>query len=315
MATVQIVKPGLQTTVQDLGRWGHQASGVPVAGAMDMRAHRTANALVRNTPFAATLEITLVGPELECDRDAVVAVCGARFDVSVDGERAHGQVFHLNAGQRLKFRERHAGARAYLAIDGGFDVPEVLGSRATHVAGGMGGFNGRALRPGDRVAIGEPREHTADQKETARIGIEAVRLSPCVLRVLPAPDLEVFEDDAFDRLLSSTYAVRSESNRMGYRLRGPKLGIRDTTPKISGATPLGLIQVPPSGEPVLLMADRPTTGGYPAIANVITADVDLAAQLAPGDAFRFASCSVDEALNALFERERELEMIEGTRRE
>ena len=307
-----VVKPGLQTTVQDLGRWGHQASGVPVAGAMDIRAHRTANALVRNDASAATLEITLTGPELTCNRDCFLAVSGARFDVTIDGRsvRAVDASFEVKAGQHVVFGARLAGARAYLAIDGGFDVPQVLGSRSTHLPAAMGGLEGRALRAGDRVAVGAARTGTPH-------GLRPRALQgrgECVLRVLPAPDLERFEDDAFDALISGPYIVRSESNRMGYRLRGPKLPLRRAESKISDVTPIGLVQVPPSGDPVLLMADRPTTGGYAGIANVITADIDLAAQLAPGDAFRFAPCSVDDALDAVFERESYLEGLEASNR-
>jgi antagonist of KipI len=173
---------------------------------------------------------------------------------------------------------------------------------------------------GDRLPVGNPVA-TAEGRISFAPPVHPRRAQEareCVLRVLPAPDLERFENDAFDVLLSAPYVVRTESNRMGYRLRGPKLGLLGgadgplSVPgsRISDVTPIGLIQVPPSGDPVLLMADRPTTGGYAGIANVITADIDLAAQLAPGDACRFAPCSVDDALDAVFDRERDLERVE-----
>lgn len=315
MGAVVIVKAGLQTTIQDLGRWGHQASGVPVAGAMDAGAHRTANALVNNPRSAATCEITLTGPELHCDRDALVAVCGAVFEITVGGRPVpSGEAIALRPGERLTFGDRRAGARAYLAIDGGFAVPEILGSRSTYLAGGFGGFEGRALRAGDRIPIGAPAAHTASAPivpGVTRSPEAFLRETGCVLRVLPGPDLDRFADDAFDALVSTPFVVRSESNRMGYRLRGARLGLRATESRISDATPIGTIQVPPVGEPVLLMADRPTTGGYAAIANVITADLDRAAQLVPGDSCRFARCSMEDALGAFFDRERRLEAIEG----
>jgi antagonist of KipI len=312
VASVRIAKPGLQTTIQDLGRWGYQANGVPVSGAMDIGAHRTANALAGNAASAATLEITLVGPEFTCNRDCVIGVAGARFDVTVHGTPVPSadSSFEVAAGQPVRFGARLGGARAYVAIDGGFIVPEILGSRSTHLSSRMGGFEGRALRAGDRIPIGAARAVSAQ-------GLRALPLAApgeCVLRVLPSPDLERFDVAAFDALVSGPYVVRSESNRMGYRLRGPRVALREAGAKISDAVPLGLIQMPPLGDPVLLMADRPTTGGYAAIANVITADIDLAAQLAPGDAFRFAPCSVDDALDAIFDRERHIAQIEASSR-
>src|SRR5580765_831205 len=169
MASVTIVRPGLLTTIQDRGRWGWQASGVPVAGPMDPRAHRLANALVGNTRDAATFEVTLLGPELEFDDDRAVAVAGAEFALTLDGcsVETHA-VFFVGRGSRLKFGQRSRGARAYLAIGGGLAVPPVFGSRATHLVSAMGGFEGRALAASDRIPLGDPVTRVSKGEPAAR---------------------------------------------------------------------------------------------------------------------------------------------------
>jgi len=316
MASMLIVHAGLQTTVQDAGRWGFQALGVPVSGPMDRSAHRLANALAGNEPAAAALEVTLSGPELVFDDRRLIAVTGADFDLTIDGEAAPMYTrMAVRAGGRLRFGERRRGARAYVAVSGGLDVPIVLGSRATHVGSGMGGFKGRVLAAGDRLPLGIAPEDapmaraTISQDEMAALA----RLAPegRRLRIVPGPEHDRFTTDAVDALLSGGYEVGPESNRMGYRLTGPALPNTVGAGLLSGATAAGTLQVPASGTPLLLMADRQTTGGYARIAAVISADLDAAGQLAPGDRLTFEMCTLRDALGALVAREQVLMGIEA----
>ena len=312
-ASVVVIAPGMLTTIQDRGRWGYQTGGVPVAGPMDPRAHRLANALVGNDWAAATLEITFVGPELEFEDERIVAVVGAEFDITVDGRLAPANApFTVAAGSRLRVGHRRRGARAYLAVRGGLDVPVVLGSRATHVVSAMGGFNGRPLRVGDRVPLGPPDR--ARRTAAALADPWPLGEPPALMRVLPGPHVEAFTADALDTLESAPYVIGPLSDRMGFRLDGPRLQHSRGADMISDATPLGVLQVPASGQPILLMADRQTTGGYPMLATVITADIAVAGQLGPGDALRFSVCTRLEAVAALIAQERALMAVEDAER-
>jgi len=308
---IHVVRPGMQTTVQDLGRWGFQAQGVPVAGPMDPFSHRLANGLVGNDRKAATFEVTLVGPELEFEGDCVVALTGGEFAVTIDGRPVpFGQAVIVPSHARLRFGQRVRGARAYLAVAGGFDTPLVLGSRATHVPGAMGGWNGKPLQKGDRIPVCQdarrpnqpPRQsaHTHDMAD-----------EPAVVRALPGPDADRFAAGAMEALQSASYVIGGDSDRMGFRLRGPELRHAQGADIISDVTPTGTVQVPGSGQPILLMADRQTAGGYPRIATVISADLGIAGQRAPGDALTFRICSPAQALAALIARETALLAVEG----
>jgi antagonist of KipI len=310
MAELHIITPGMLTTVQDVGRWGFQARGVPVAGPMDAYAHRLANALVGNPVAAATLEITLVGPEIEFDDDRVVAVTGARFEVTRNGESMPMRTaVAVPAGSRVKFGRRSAGARAYLAVAGGIAVRPVLGSRATHVITAMGGVDGRSLRAGDRLPLGPPGGAAPPRRQFAEDPADDYLPTPAVLRILAGPHRDYFAGDALRVLQSAPYSVGGASDRMAFRLDGAPVSLIRTH-MISDATTMGALQVPPSGLPILLMADRQTTGGYPQLAVVATADLRIAAQLAPGDAVSFVVCSPAVALTALIAQERALMTVE-----
>jgi len=304
--SMSIIDPGLLTTVQDGGRWGHQSSGVPVCGAMDWIAYRTANALVGNVPGAAALEATMAGPKLRFEQRTTFAVAGADLGATLDGVRVpHCAAVSCPAGGVLRFGSRAFGARAYLAVDGGIEVPRVLASRSTHVLSRMGGWNGRALMQGDRLALGGPGPAAGRRRPTPE-ATEYVRGGGARVRVMPGPQSEYFPPDALDALERTRFIVSSQSNRMGYRLQGGQIPRLVEQEMISDAAFTGAIQVPPSGEPILLMADHQTTGGYPQIAVVITADVPLAAQLSPGDWIEFRVCSRSEALSALVAQEARL---------
>ena len=333
MASLLVVKPGMQTTVQDRGRWGWQSRGVPVAGPMDPWSHRVANALVGNSPDAATLEATLVGPVVGIDAERVMAVVGAQFELTIDGQPVPQDApVVASAGSCLRFGRRLRGTRAYLAVAGGIAVPPTLGSRSTHLASAMGGLDGRALKAGDRLPLGNPSS-LGSARSVERSTPSARRWGPpsggpfsgltvgptggqtATVRVLPGPHQGRFAAGALDVLQSASYVIGHNSDRMGFRLEGPALLHARSTGSsaefISDATPLGSIQVPGSGQPLLLMADRQTTGGYPTIAIVITADIDLAGQLGPGDSLSFVACSLGEAMAALVAQERALMAIES----
>jgi antagonist of KipI len=302
MGALHVLRPGLLTTVQDLGRWGWQGQGVPVAGPMDAYSHRLANRLVGNPDAAAALEVTLVGPELQSDADVVCAVAGASFFLTVDGRPVDmHRPFALRAGERLKFGERRDGTRAAFAVAGGLALEPVFGSRATSVVSGMGPVP-RPLAAGDRLPIG-----VGSRGGEPRAG-RPLRMPPggARVRVLPGPHESGFAEGAIPTLLGSRYVVSPQSNRMGYRLEGPPLQHISTADILSDATPMGSLQVPSSGLPILLMADRQTTGGYAKIATVISADLPVAGQLAPGDWIEFTACTRREAVEALRRREARL---------
>ena len=305
--TLTVLSPGLFTTIQDSGRWGHQGIGVPVSGAMDLESHRAANALVGNAADAATLEATLLGPELRIEQNTMLAITGADLSVSIDGAGVPlNAPIHGRAGAVLRFGERRSGTRAYVACDGGVAVPAVLGSRATHVVSAMGGMDGRALKAGDRLALGAsaPTLTLRAPRRQGRATAGGARV-----RVLPGPQDHYFTDEAFETLQRCRFSVSSQSDRMGYRLQGGRIPRAADREMISDATFTGGIQVPASGEPILLMSDRQTTGGYPQIATVITADLPRAAQLGPGDWIEFEICSRADALVALIAQEDGLRAI------
>ncbi len=304
-AGLTVLRPGLLTTVQDLGRWGSQALGVPVSGAMDSLAHRLANALVGNRDTAATLEVTLLGPELRAERPLVVAVAGAEFSLTVDGRPVpHQAPFAMAAGAVLRFGARHGGSRAYLAVAGGIATPVVMGSRSTHLVSAMGGLDGRALVGGDVLPV-TPADRPGLPRG-ARPYTRPAPTAPSRLRVVLGPQDAWFSREAIATLLREEFRVSTTSNRMGFRLEGPTLAAVRLDEPLSEPVPFGAIQVPASGQPILLMADRQTAGGYPKIATVISADLPVAGQLGPGDVMRFTACTRAEARAALVTREREL---------
>jgi KipI family sensor histidine kinase inhibitor len=298
---ITVVRPGMFTTIQDSGRWGYQHLGVPVSGPMDPASHRLANALLGNSPDAATLETTIIGPELRFEHDATIAVTGGDLQPMLEGTRLlMGSIVPCPSGSVLRFGNRRTGARAYVAVDGGIGVPSVLGSRATHVMSGLGGMAGRALRAGDRIPLRDRQPSSKGTTQDRRIHEGGtVRL-----RVMAGPQSEYADPSALEVLQQTRFTVSPQSDRMGYRLTGSTLPTRrESGEMISDAAVVGAVQVPASGQPILLMADRQTTGGYPQIAVVITADLPLAAQLVPGDSIQFELCSRSDAIAALREQE------------
>jgi antagonist of KipI len=297
---MKIIRAGLLTTVQDRGRWGFQARGVPLSGAMDTYSHRLANRLAGNGPDAATLEVTLVGPHVEFESDARFVVAGAVFMLTLDGVTIQmNECVEARPGSCLRFGERLRGARAYLAVAGGIEVPQVLNSRSTHIVSRMGGYEGRALRAGDLIEKGrdplfETRfPHSLPENLSSFLPEEGARV-------------RVIAGENGRHLEGKRYRISTQSDRMGYRLEGPAIPTGAPAELISSPVPTGAIQVPPTGQPILLMADHATVGGYPIVATIISADLPVAGQLAPGNWIEFESCSLETADLALRECERML---------
>lgn len=306
---------GFLTSVQDLGRTGFRRSGISLGGALDSHAMRVANALVGNEDSAAGLEATLGSVRLRFDGQRVVAWCGGAFVVRVGEENLPaGHAGLIAKDQELVMVAPKAGARAWLAISGGVDVPLVLGSRATDLRGNFGGHEGRGLRDGDELPLGIPltsplrvAQMFGDRRIaewTAPSAWVTTAARDRFLRVVQGPDWERFTDGAQASLVGAPFTVSFDSDRMGVRLAGPKqLDRLDSTDLLSEAVVPGTLQVPPNGEPILLLGDCQTIGGYPKIAHVITVDLPIAAQLFPGDLVRLHEVSLAEAQELLRERE------------
>ncbi len=297
---ITVIRGGMLTTVQDRGRPGHRAAGVPLGGAVDPFASRVANLLVGNDEDAAVLECTLLGPELAFSADTLVALGGVDFD----GLPAW-QPRVVRAGENLRLGAARSGCRGYLAVAGGIDVPPVLGSRSTYLRGGFGGFQGRALRDGDVLAVPDvTRRMTEHWRIDARI-LPAYGASP-VVRVVRGAQLDEFGGALF----AAEFRLLPQSDRMGIRLGGSKLvRIGGAGELVSTAVAPGTVQVPADGQPIILMADAQTLGGYPQAANVISVDLPLVAQLRPGDRVRFVEVPLDEAQRLAVSREHVLAML------
>jgi biotin-dependent carboxylase-like uncharacterized protein len=305
---IKVIKPGLSTTVQDLGRPGYYHIGIPVSGGMDRLALKCANLLVGNKEGAAVLEAVFMGPELQFTEDAVVAVTGAELPPLVNGEsRETWTSFKVKKGQTLSFGFLKKGARAYIAISGGIDVPVVLGSRSTYALGALGGFKGRKLDVGDRLPVGKGRV----VKEGRRIP-EKLRRSPgapAELRMVPGLYWHRITEAAGKQFFSDTWKVAPEADRIGYRFRGGKpldfvpreqpFGAgSDPSNIVDACYPYGSIQVPGGTEPIVLHRDAVSGGGYFMVGTVISADMDLIGQLQPHTQARFVEVTMAQALKA-----------------
>jgi len=302
---IRVLSPGLLTTVQDLGRPGLGDLGVPAGGAADAHALRLGNLLLGNEEGAAAFEATLVGPEVLFEEAALVVLAGAPFGACLDGAPLPAwEAVEVPAGGRLAVGRAVSGARGYVCVKGGFDVPPVLGSRATDVATGFGGLDGRPLRAGDRLSVGPAR----GEPKGRRIDAAAARWSGPRrrLRVTPGPQGEWFGENVVEAFLSRTFRVSASSSRTGVRLEGEALAAPARSLVTEGVV-AGAVQVPPAGLPIVLLIEHPSTGGYPKIGSVISADLSALAQLRPGEEVRFARVSFEEARRLLLDREARLD--------
>lgn len=307
MAKLLVKKPGLLTTVQDAGRVGYQQFGVPVSGVMDPFAHRVANLLVGNPEGKAVLEITLMGPELVLEEDTVIAVTGGDLGAMLNGEPLPlWTSVQVTGGSTLTFKGLRKGCRAYLAVAGGFEVPSVMGSLSTYTRGKMGGYDGRALKAGDVLDTGRPAA-SFQLLANRRVELPGEDDSgETRIRVVPGPQEEAFTPEGINTFYSNVYQVTNECDRMGYRLQGEAITHVTGGDIISDGIAMGAIQVPGHGMPIVMMADRQTTGGYTKIANVITADLPKMAQTKPGDQITFHRVTVEEAQALFLEQEKRI---------
>ena len=319
---VKVIKPGLVTAVQDLGRPGYFHLGIPLSGAMDRLALRAANLLVGNDEGAACLEAVFIGPELEFDSDATIAVTGGDMPLKIDGEEQPCWTsLRVKAGQVLSFGFLKSGARIYIAFSGGVNVPLVLGSRSTYVLGALGGFKGRALAPGDNLSIAEAGPATAGRTvpEKLRRGPG----NPAELRVLPGLYWHRLREESQASFYDDGWKVAPEADRIGYRFRGgrrlalvereqPFGAGSDPSNIVDGLYPYGSIQVPGGTEPIILHRDAVSAGGYFTVGTVISADMDLIGQMQPNIPTRFVKVDMDQALRARAERAQLLQEIRKT---
>lgn len=307
MLFLKVLTPGMLTTVQDCGRHNYQKWGIPVAGAMDEYALRVANILVGNPEKEACLEITLLGPTLEFLADSLVALTGADLGARIEKRECPlWESFWVKKGEKLEFTGVKSGCRSYLAVAGGIDVPVVMGSKSTYLRGSFGGYKGRPLRTGDELERG-----TAPAPAAVRIPPEYINRpqSPWEVRVVLGPQAESFTEEGLREFLSGEYTVTSEADRMGYRLQGPTIAHKSGADIVSDGIALGSVQVPGQGQPIVMMADRQTVGGYPKIATVITPDLWKLAQAKPGDTIRFKQVELREAHLLYREYEDKIRMI------
>jgi biotin-dependent carboxylase-like uncharacterized protein len=317
---IKVIKPGLATTVQDTGRVGYYNVGIPLSGALDQYSFTAANLLVGNDENAAVLECTLMGPELEFQRDAVIAVTGAQMAPKLNGAPApRNEALAVKGGTVVSFDFMRVGARAYIAVAGGIDVPVILGSRSTYGLGAFGGFQGRKLQAGDVVPVG-------DAKGSRKIGrsvpddLTMPLPKELELRVVPGLYFHRITDEAASTFFEDTWAVAPEADRIGYRYKqGRPLQFKDRQQPFGAGSdpsnivdagyPYGSIQVPGGLEPIILHRDAVSGGGYAMIGTVISADMDRIAQMQPNNKARFVKVDLDGALAARAERNQRLQRL------
>lgn len=319
---------GLLTTIQDLGRRGFQHLGVGPGGAMDEASHRMANLLLGNPDHAPTMEMTLIGPSLRFETESMIALCGADLSPTIGDQPVPlWRPVLVGAGSLLRFGRPAQGARCYLAVEGGFRVPRVMGSASTHLSAGFGGFQGRPLKIGDHLETGpcpgdcyptlRKRFHQGPrpflgQAWFAPWSREVEFIQPAALRFVEGPQWLSLTSESRHSLLGTTFKVAPNSDRMGIRMQGPRLSLEQPLEMISSGVATGTLQLPPDGSLILLMADRQTTGGYPRLGEVASVDLPKAAQLRPGETLRFSPISLEEAQELWLRREarfRDLEKV------
>jgi len=310
MKSICVEASGLLTTVQDLGRYGFGPIGVSPAGAADSISLRLGNRLVGNSENTAALEMTLLGGSFHFPQGAIAAFAGSDFGASLDMEEvAADESFEIRAGQTLRLGQTRSGARCYLCVQGGIAVPSFLGSSSTHMLSHLGGFDGRPLQKGDVLGIGDSTAPFCKRKLAPQV--REYLSARNVLRVTPGPQAEWFSEQSSRAFYSGSYRVTEQSNRMGLRLEGARLSQEAAKPMITEGVSLGAIQIPPNGSPIILFVDQQTTGGYPKIANVISADLHRVGQLRPRDEIRFEQITFASARAMLIEQEKLLASSEA----
>jgi antagonist of KipI len=320
--TVTVLHAGLLTTIQDLGRYGAQKYGVIVSGAMDSYSLRIANLLVGNEEGEGAIEVTLFGTSLQFEKDQLIAITGADLAANLDGQKAPmWRPVLVRKGSILTFKSGKKGARAYIAFAGGIAIPRAMGSKSTYLRAGIGGFQGRALQKGDTFdcgemnAIGRSFFHqlkAIDEHFTWSVNYKALInfQQTQTIRVLEGTEFNRFDERSKQSLFEKPYIVTTQADRMGYRLEGTApLSLTEQFELLSEGVTYGTIQVPSNGQPIILMVDRQTTGGYPKIGQVISADLPSLAQLQPMATIQFKKVSLQEAQTVFIKNERLIEDI------
>ena len=315
-----VIKPGMLSSFQDAGRHGHQPLGISVVGAMDQRAHRLANILVGNDAQTASLEITLTGPTLKFKEPCCIALSGADLSATLNGQTvALNRPLIVRPQDELAFGARKHGTRCYLAAHGGFALTPVLGSTSTYLRSHFGGWHGRALQKGDEIALARPLKNKSLEAVAMELWAIKIYLPAAIadssrqrIRLIKSALWNEFTPESCVALLTETFRVSPDSERMGYRLTGTPLLMSKPRQLLSEATTFGTIQVPAGGQPIILMADRQTTGGYPKMAYVATVDLPLLAQRAPGDALKFEAITLERAQELDAARERAWQALSQT---
>lgn len=310
MREIKILNPGLLTTVQDIGRWGYQRYGMSVAGAMDHFSTRVANLLVGNDENEGVLETTFMNPEIQFKCDEVISITGGDMKPKINGQSVPMWTSILvREDDKLRFSGATEGIRTYIAFSSGIDISEIMNSKSTFLKGKVGGFEGRKLSKGDMIPLGNkeilntgsyvPQKFILDYKNEE------------LIRVVLGPQDDYFSKEGIDTFLNSEYKITSEADRMGYRLDGPKIDHTGEADIISDGIVFGSIQVPGHGSPIIMMADRQTTGGYTKIGTVISPDLSKLAQMKPGDKMRFQRVDIDEAQKIYRDHEKKIRDIKS----
>lgn len=308
----KVVKAGMLSTIQDLGRYGYQKSGIIVSGAMDKLALRVANLLLGNKEEEAGLEITLIGPVLLFEEAQLIILTGADLSPSIDGEPVTmWRPVYIPKGSILTFGKPASGCRAYLSVAGGFEIKPVLGSYATYLQAGIGGWEGRALKPGDQIPFKQTYKDRGKFNWTPDLKLYPM-LDKQTIRVIAGPEFDLFTKESTASFFSEEFSISKENNRMGYRLDGPGIYLAENKEMLSSAVTFGTVQVPQQGKPIILMADSQTTGGYPRIAQVTTADLSILAQKQTGEQIKFELITLAEAQKHLREQEQQIQQLKHT---
>ena len=315
---ITIIKPGLLSSIQDLGRYGYQKYGVIASGAMDPLSHRLANLLVGNKENKPTLEITLLGPMIQFEQDSLISICGGDLSPTINGTPLRTwRTVLVKKGSQLRFGKARSGCRAYLSVAGGFSIPSIMGSKSTYLRAKIGGYHGRSLEAGDQVMFDSPSKLSVtmiqqlsknlnDQPFIEMDWTITADLLPNLhsepsIRVMKGLQYQLFTKQSQESFFTEPFMVTTQSDRMGYRLQGPLLELEQVEEMISEAVSFGTIQVPAEGNPIVLLADRQTTGGYPKIGQISTVDLSSIAQAKPGDMIHFSKITHEEAQLLLLE--------------
>jgi|TARA_B110001454_G_C12716362_1_gene432730 antagonist of KipI len=286
-----VLKPGLQSTIQDLGRYNYSHFGISASGAADPLSLKIGNLIVGNKESASAIEMTIIGGEFQFDSECYIAISGSEFEASLDNNYITNQkAIDVKKGQILSFGQAKTGARAYLCIQGGIDVDNYLSSKSTHILSGIGGYLGQPISKGDILSFGINKNSIKPI-----IFRQLLDMNTSKIRIISGLQSNFFDDKAWSSFISNPFTVSNSSNRMGIRLDGNKILSNIESEIITEGVPLGAIQVPGSGDPIISFVEHQTTGGYPKIANVIIADIHKVGQLKPGDKFQFNLVSKEEA--------------------